>query len=133
MWGNRSKVTIAEDPAHALELLAAGRAGGCAIVMFYLSDATDGEDFAADTRIDAVIRIGIVQQPGLKIRDGQAAPTVMNMVDSFRAWIATQSFEGLLDGGLAYRGMTHIPSGAGNALHGYALTFGALYAYDIEE
>jgi len=27
--------------------------------------------------------------------------------------------------------MTHIPTEQGSALHGYALTFEALYAYDV--
>lgn len=131
--GAKASVTVAEDPAHALELLSAGRSGGCALVLFYLSDAADGDEFAEDTRLDAQIRIGIVQQPGLKLRDGKSAPPVLEKVDRFRAWMSGQEFAGLLDGGLKYKGMTHIPSGSGSALHGYALTYGALYAYDTEE
>lgn len=134
-WAHQAsaRVTVAEDPAHALELLAAGRAGGCAAVAFYLSDEADADEFADDTRLDARIRIGIVQMPGLKLRDGSAAPAVLRVIDGFRAWMSRQVFEGLLDGGLEYNGMTHIPSGAGSALHGYALTYRAVYAYDTEE
>ena len=130
---NKAGVTVAENPAHALELLTAGRAGGCSVVLFYLSDQRDGDEFEDDTRLDAQIRIGVVQKPGLGIRDGKATPTVLAIVDSLRKWLASQNFEGLLNGSLEYRGMTHIPAGDGSALHGYALTYGAVYAYETEE
>lgn len=130
---NKANVTVAENPAHALDLLTAGRAGGCAVVLFYLSDQRDGDEFEADTRLDGQIRIGVVQKPGLGIMDGKATPPVLKIIDSLRKWLANREIEGLLDGTLDYRGMTHIPAGDGSALHGYALTYGAVYAYETEE
>jgi hypothetical protein len=125
-------VTVAEDPAHALELLTAGRPDGVALVLFYLSDQLDGDDLDEDTRLAAAIRVAVVQRPGLKRRDGGDAPAVLEVADGLRAWVANASFDGLLAGGrLKYRGMTHIPTTQGSALHGYALTVEALYAYDI--
>jgi hypothetical protein len=129
---NRASVAIAEDPAHALELLSAGRADGAALVLFYLNDAPDGDDFAEDTRVEAQIRVGIVQAPGLRLRDGKAAPRVLQVIDSFRRWFAGQRFASTLAETLAYRGMTHIPTAAGQALHGYAMTWAAGYAYDVD-
>lgn len=130
--GCNAAVRIAEDPAHAVELLSAGKSGACAAVFFYVEDAPDGEEFAEDTRLAAQIRVGIVQHPGLRTRDGQAVPGVLARVDSFRAWLAGRSFGGLLDGVFTYKGMRPIPSGNGSMLNGYALTWQALYAYETE-
>lgn len=126
-------VTVAADPAHALELLTAGRPDGVACVLFYLSDQADGDDMDEDTRVSASIRVAVIQKPGLKRRDGGDSPAVLEVADGLRNWAANDTtLTGLLSGGrLRYRGMTHIPTEQGSALHGYALTFEALYAYDI--
>jgi hypothetical protein len=125
-------VTVAADPAHALELLTAGRPDGVACVLFYLSDQADGDDMDEDTRVAAAIRVAVIQKPGLKRRDGGDSPAVLEVADGLRNWAARETLTGLLSGGrLRYRGMTHIPTEQGSALHGYALTFEALYAYDV--
>jgi CheY-like chemotaxis protein len=125
-------VTVAADPAHALELLTAGRPDGVACVLFYLSDQADGDDMDEDTRVAAAIRVAVIQKPGLKRRDGGDSPAVLEVADGLRNWAASETLTGLLSGGrLRYRGMTHIPTEQGSALHGYALTFEALYAYDV--
>lgn len=127
---HRASVAVAEDPAHALELLSAGKSGGCAIVIFYLSDNSDDE--VDDVRVAAQIRVAIVQAPGLRLRDGQTAPSVLQVIDDFRKWIKTPDFQTVLGGALSYKGMTHIPSKSGEALHGYAMTYEAEYAYETE-
>ena len=122
-------VAIAEDPAHALELLSAGRPGGCAVVIFYLSDGA--RDDVNDVELAAQLRVAIVQTPGLTLRDGRSAPPVLRLVDEMRQWLDCIELEGLLGGGLYYQGMTHIATAAGEALHGYALTYEAIYARQI--
>jgi hypothetical protein len=126
-------VTVAADPAHALELLTAGRPDGVACVLFYLSDQADGDDMDEDTRVAAAIRVAVIQKPGLKRRDGGDSPAVLEVADGLRNWAANDTtLTNLLSGGrLRYRGMTHIPTEQGSTLHGYALTFEALYAYDV--
>ena len=126
-------VTVAADPAHALELLTAGRPDGVACVLFYLSDQADGDDMDEDTRVAASIRVAVIQKPGLKRRDGGDSPAVLEVADGLRNWAANDTtLTDLLSGGrLRYLGMTHIPTEQGSALHGYALTFEAIYAYDI--
>jgi hypothetical protein len=127
---HRATVAVAEDPAHAVELLSAGKAGGATVVVFYLSDQADDE--ADDVRVDALIRVAVVQTPGLRQRDGRATPAVLQVVDDLRRWMGDQLFARLLGGRLGYRGMTHIPVASGAAMHGYALTFSAVYAYETE-
>lgn len=130
----QATVAVAEDPAHALDLLTAARPDSCSVVLFYLSDQADGDEFEEDTRLAAQIRVAIVKTPGLKLRSGEPVPAVLKLIDSFRAWMAMQTFESLLGiGGLVYKGMTHIPAAQGNVLHGYAMTFEAVYAAALEE
>lgn len=135
VWASdkRATVTVAADPAHAVELLTAGSANGCAVVIFYLSDLPDADEFDQDTRVAAQIRVAVVQNPGLTLRDGRKAPAVLRLIDDFRKWFAAQTIEGTLDTTLKYKGMTHIPAAAGNALHGYAMTYEAVYAYETED
>lgn len=121
-------VAVAEDPAHALELLTAGRPGGCAVVIFYLSDGA--RDEFNDVELAAQIRVAVVQSPGLTLRDGRAAPPVLRLVDEMRRWMDCVCLDGLL-GGLEYQGMTHIATANGQALHGYALTYEGIYARQI--
>lgn len=125
-------VRVAEDPAHALELLVAGRPGGCAAVVFYLSDDCESGDEGHGNRVAALVRVALVQAPGLRLRGGRAAPRVLELVDDFRRWAAAREFDGVLGGRLEYRGMTHIPAAAGSALHGYALTYAARYAFEVD-
>ena len=131
----KAKVAVAEDPAHALDLLTSGSgsSGGCSVVLFYLSDAKDGDEFEEDTRLVAQLRIGLVQNPGLVARDNGKVPAVLALTDSLKAWAAATPFAVLGNGFLRYAGMTHIPAAGGSALHGYAMTFEALYAYEPTE
>lgn len=127
-----AEVRIAEDPAHAVDLLAAGKSGCCTAVFFYVSDEPDGDEMAEDVRLAATLRVGLVAHPGLKTRSGQNVPGVLAQVDGFRRWAAGLTLDGLLDGTLEYKGMQPIPSGNGSMLNGYALTYSARYAYETE-
>jgi len=134
-WADRfqASVVIADDPAHALQLLTAGSPRGCVVVIFYVSDTLAGDDFVEDTLLSARLRIGVVKGTGMQLRDGKKPPAVLSVVDSLRAFIGSQEFEGLMDLDLVYNGMQYIPTADGKAMHGYALTYAPLYSYDIEE
>ena len=129
---HRAVVKVAEDPAHALDLLAAGMPGFCLVVLFYVSDTGDGEDVFGDVRTDAQIRVAMTQSAGvLRKRDGKTPPPVLRNQGELRKWLESRSYEGVLEG-LIYKGMQYIPTMDGKALNGYALTYGAIYAHDID-
>lgn len=129
---HRAVVKVAEDPVHALELLQAGMPGFCLVVLFYVSDTADGDDLYEDVRTDAQIRIGITQSAGvLRKRDGSTPPPVLRNQGELRKWLESRCYDGLLEG-LNYKGMQYIPTQDGKALNGYALTYGVLYAHDID-
>ena len=130
---HRAVVKVAEDPAHALDLLCAGMPGFCLVVLFYVSDTAGGDDFSGDVCTDAQIRVGMTQSAGvLRKRDGKTPPPVLRNQGELRKWLESRSYEGLLEG-LTYRGMQYIPTQDGKALNGYALTYGALYPHDIDD
>lgn len=125
-------VTVAADPAHAMDILAAGTPGGAAIVLFYLDDAPAGEEgLDGDTLVESSIRAAVVQHPGLSVKTGLAAPTVLALADKLRSFITKLSIDGVL-GGMSYDGMTHLKNYNNEILHGYALTFKVSYAFEIE-
>ena len=129
---HRAVVTVAEDPAHALTLLSAGIPGYCLVVLFYVSDVPDGDEICGDVRTDAQIRIGMTQSAGvLRKKDGSTPPPVLRNQGELRKWLESRSYD-VLDGGLVYKGMQYIPTADGRALNGYALTYGAVYAHDID-
>jgi len=126
-----AKVSIADDPGHAVDLLTAGQSGGCAVVIFYMSDTQAVSGIPGNTVLDANIRVGIVQKTGLEVRAGNRASPVLDKVDGLRKFLAGHSdMEGLLDP-LEYTGMTPIQVSEGRALNGYALNYRARYAFDV--
>jgi len=131
-WATKygARVSVAEDPGHAVDLLTAGQPGGCAVVIFYMSD-TPASDVPGNTMLDATIRIGIVQKIGLEVRAGKRASPVLDKVDALRRFLGENAeFDGLANP-LEYMGMTPIQVGEGRALNGYALSYRATYAFEI--
>jgi hypothetical protein len=129
---HRAVVKVAEDPVHALDMIITGAKGYCLIVLFYVSDTEGGDDVFGDTCTDAQLRIALSQPAGvLRKRDGKTPPPVLKNQGDLRKWLESRSYEGILEG-LIYKGMQYIPTSDGKALNGYALTYGALYAHDID-
>jgi hypothetical protein len=125
-------VAIAEDPAHAIELLAAGRPGGMTIVLFYLGDSSGGdEELPEDTLVNGQIRIGCVKRKGLEVRPGKKIPPVLADCQALRKFVRKIETPLTVTGGLEYAGMTYLKTEGGQLLHGYALTFNALYADEV--
>jgi hypothetical protein len=128
---NRAVVKVAEDPVHALDMIVAGAAGYCLVVLFYVSD-TGGDDGYGDTATDAQIRIALTQPAGqLRKRDGAAPPPVLRTQGRLRKWLGGRYYDGILEG-LIYRGMQYIPTSDGKAHNGYAMTYGVNYAHDVD-
>lgn len=122
-------VAIAEDPAHAMDLLAAGRPGGMAIVLFYLSDASAAdEELPEDTLVSGQIRVACVQSPGLAARPGRKVPGALAAAGELRKFVRNLSDAPTTTGGYDYAGMSYLKTEGGELLHGYALTFNAHYA-----
>ena len=128
----QATVAVAADPAHAMELLAAGRPGGAAVVMFYLSDAdaADG-DLPEDTRVEGRIRIGVVRHQGLAAQPAVGVPGALEEAEALRTCMARIVADETLTGGYEYAGMTYLQNNKGELLHGYALDYKALYAYTV--
>lgn len=125
-------VAVADDPAHAMELLAAGKPGGVAIVLFYYTDAAAGdEDLSEDTLVDGQIRIGVVRSRGLAAKPAAEAPPALADAEAVRTFLARQIAEGTLPGVYEYAGLATLQNRAGEFLHGYALAYKALYAYEV--
>jgi hypothetical protein len=125
-------VAVADDPAHAIELLAAGKPGGVAIVLFYYADLPAGdEDLPEDTLVDGQIRIGVVRSRGLAAKPAAEAPPALADAEAVRTYLARQIAAGTLTGVYEYAGMATLQNRAGEFLHGYALAYKALYAYEV--
>ncbi|MGI5868678.1 MAG: hypothetical protein ACOX9C_04430 [Kiritimatiellia bacterium] len=122
-------VAVADDPAHAMDLLAAGRPGGLAIVLFYLGDAAAGmEELPEDTLVSGQIRAACAQSPGLAARPGRGAPGALAAAGELRTFVRRIADAPTLSGGYDYAGMQHLAARSGELLHGYALAFHAHYA-----
>lgn len=129
--GRGASVSVAADPASALDLLTAGKPGGAAIVVFYLADTAVGDEgLPEDTLVECQIRVGVVRHRGLASRPVADAPGVIDDVDALRTWLAQQPADGTLTGVWEYAGMTYLQNNAGELLNGYALTYKALYAHE---
>lgn len=128
---HRAVVKVAEDPVHALDMIAAGAPGYCLVVLFYVAD-TGGDDVYGDTATDAQIRIALTQAAGvLRKRDGATPPPVLKNQGELRKWLESRSYAGILEG-LIYKGMQYIPTSSGKAYNGYAMTYGVNYAHDVD-
>lgn len=126
-----AQISVAADPAHALDLLGGVRAGAAAIVLFYLGDVPAGEEeLAGDTLVEGTIRVAVVQHPGLAAKPAKTAPNALRLAEALRTEITGLSMSGVL-GGFSYAGMTHLENYSGEILHGYALSYKAGYAFDI--
>ena len=102
---NGATVVVAADPAHAMDLLTAGRPGGATVVLFYASDVPISEEgIEGDTEVEGSVMAAIVQHPGLKLKSGQDAPTVLVNAGKLRSFITSLSIDGVL-GGMSYGGM----------------------------
>lgn len=125
-------VAVAADPAHALDLLAAGRPGATLIVLFYIDDAPAGEeDLEGDTLVEGSLRVAVVQHPGMAVKPAHRAPAVLATTEALRSFITRQTIDGVL-GGMSYAGMQHLANYAGEILHGYTLTFKVCYAFELD-
>lgn len=127
-----ARVTVANDPVHAIELLSAGKNDGCAIVLFYGGDEPADDMFTEDTLLRANIRIGVSQKHGLKIRTSDSAVTLLDQIASLRKLMGGAVIEGLVDQPV-YKGMSPLTYPDGQAFSGYALRYDCLYADDIVE
>jgi len=127
-----AQVEIAEDPAHAIDLLAAGKSGGMSIVLFYLGDAGAGDDdLPEDVLVEGQIRIGVVKHQGLAVKPTSRVAPVLTEAEALRTFIARLLSKGTVTTGYEYAGMTYLKNNNGELLHGYALTYKALYAYEV--
>jgi len=124
-----AKVTVAGDPAHALDLLTGGVSGGCAVTVFYLSDSPAGTPFNESTMVEAAIRVGIVSKQGLAARGGGDVPDTLGVVDAFRRWFAGVKVKDV--DGVRYAGMSPVAAQGGQLLNGYFLTYKIPYAFDV--
>ena len=63
---HKATLTVAADPAHALDILSATKQGACSIVLFYTDDTAAGEeDLEGDTFVECTIRAAVVQYPSM--------------------------------------------------------------------
>jgi len=126
-------VAVAADPAHAMELLAAGRPGGTAVVLFYMSDLplADEAGLVEDTAVEGRIRIGVIRHRGLAAKPASTAPAALAEAEALRSAMAQIADAATLSGGYEYGGMSYISNAAGELLHGYILEYKALYAYVV--
>lgn len=129
---HNASVTVAADPAHAIELLSAGQNDGCAVVVFYGGDEPANDEFMEDTLLRPNIRIGVAQKQGLKVRDGRDAISVLDQIASLRKMLRKENIEGLVEQAV-YKGMMPLQYTDGRAMHGYALRYEPLYADVVEE
>jgi hypothetical protein len=125
-------VAVAGDIATAMELLAAGRPGGSAIVIFYDSDLAAGDEgMDEDTLVDGAISVGVTRRQGLAAKPDPDALGALEEAEALRTFLARQIAEGSLTGLYGYAGMKSLATREGVPLHGYALTWKVLYAYEI--
>ena len=128
-----ARVLVAPDPATGLELLAAGKPGGFSVVVFYDSDApNDPGTVDFDGIVDAELTVGVAAHPGLSAQETRKAPAVLAFAGRVRAAVCGAEPEGVLDG-YVYRGMQQVRAVDGTLMRGYALRFGATYAFGEPE
>jgi hypothetical protein len=127
-----ASVAVADDPAHAMDLLAAGKPGGLAIVLFYYADSAAGDEaLPEDTLVDGQIRLGVVRSRGLAARPDAEPPPALADAEAVRTFLARRIAEGTLPGVYEYAGLATLQNRAGEFLHGYALAYKVLYAYEV--
>jgi hypothetical protein len=123
-------VAIAQDPAHAVDLLGGVRPGASAIVLWYNSDFPVTDE-PYETLVTARIACALIQNPGLAIP--AAAPGLLAAADALRAYASAMELPQLADSRPRYAGMEPVPLRSGEALHGYTLSFELTYAAQCGE
>lgn len=129
---HNARVTVANDPAHAIELLTAGKPDGCAVVLFYGGDDPADDLFTEDTLLRANIRIGVSQKQGLKLRTSDSVVTLLDQIASLRKLFGSNTLESLIDQPV-YKGMAPLTYPDGSAFSGYALRYDCMFADDVVE
>ncbi len=127
-----TQVYVANDPASALELIAsAGHPNGLSIVVFYNSDApNDPTAPDGDTVVDAVLGLIVYGNPGLSATTSRVAPNILRIASELRKLITNANAENILNG-YTVSGMGPLQGVDGTVLHGYRMTIGVTYAFEI--
>jgi hypothetical protein len=124
-------VAVAESPARALEILQQGAPGGFACVLFWTDDSADGEESDADTRLTGTLSCGVTSAQGLRMTPGTG--TLLQICGRVRTVLATMEHEELVgQRSPAYRGKRYLAAPGGQLAHGYVLTFGVRYAWELD-
>ena len=107
---HRCRVSVAPDPARALELMEAGAPDGCALALWYAGDSTaDDRGLVSDTQVEGRFALALSKRQGLAPREG--APGALQEAESLRAFLLSEaSGDGLLDG-WRYGGMDATSAG----------------------
>ena len=121
-------VKIAGDPAHALDLLAAGRPGASLAVIYYDGDdpAPDVFDIPGACLVRARIRVIVLRHPGLAADASGRELTALDLAESVRVKMLAAD---LPFDPPAYGGMEPLVSGDNSLLHGYRLQFFVTYPF----
>lgn len=95
---HRCRVSVAPDPARAMELMEAGAPDGCALALWYAGDsAADDRGLVCDSQVEGRFALSLSKRAGLAPREG--APGALREAESLRAFLLTEaSGDGLLDG-----------------------------------
>ena len=95
---HRCRVSVAPDPARALELMEAGAPDGCALALWYAGDSpADDRGLVCDTQVEGRFALALSKRQGLAAREG--APGALQEAEDLRAFLLSEaSGDGLLDG-----------------------------------
>ncbi len=127
--GYRARVSVAPDPARAMELLSAGAPDGCALALWFAGEGpADDRGLVCDEQLAGRFALSLCAHPGLALRDGRPAPGALGEAESLRRFLLRESAgRGLLDG-WRYAGMESFQHSRGDApLGGYTLTLEGVY------
>ncbi|MBR1837911.1 MAG: hypothetical protein IJ783_11585 [Kiritimatiellae bacterium] len=130
---HRCRVSVAPDPARALELLAAGAPEGCALTLYFEGEEpADDRGLVCDEQLAGRFSLALLAHPGM--REREAAPGALALAEDLRRFLLREaSGEGLLDG-WRYAGMQSFNLSRGDApLGGYTLTLTGVYDCGDEE
>lgn len=125
-----AEVLIAEEPASAIEMLAAGQPGGLSLVAYYGGDESDSDEGSWDPRTLATLSLVVYQRQGMGAVGGRGIGEVLRVTDSIREAVSGQLLSGAL-GGVGYRRMQPIRAPEGRLLHGYVMSFEVRYAHMV--
>lgn len=125
------RVTLADDPRQAMDLMSA--ATGFTLAIFWQGDRKSPmqEDFVGNTFCEGDIGIAVFKQPGLKIR-GNDLPALLDLVDQVRKHVTSIAITGLLEDFPSYDSMRVLTTESGQMLHGYGLIFKVTYTHDTK-